>query len=65
MPRFPELPDDEYASIYLEDTDRPLPRKIHQNTRYAYHKTIARRQGKQPILQGLASLARALRQETS
>jgi serine/threonine-protein kinase len=42
MPRFPELPDDEYASVYLEDTDRPLPEKIDQNTRYAYFKTIAR-----------------------
>ncbi len=42
MPRFPELPKDDYASIYLEDTDRPLPKKILQNTRYAYFKTIAR-----------------------
>ena len=41
MPRFPELPEDHYASIYLEDTDRPLPEKINQNTRYAYYKTIA------------------------
>jgi len=42
MPQFPEPPDDDYASIYLEETDRPLPEKIFQNTRYAYFKTIAR-----------------------
>ncbi len=42
MPQFPELPEDEYDSIYLEETDRPLPEKIFQNTKYAYFKTIAR-----------------------
>jgi len=42
MPRFPELPDDDHASIFLEDTDRPFPEKPLQNTRYAYFKTIAR-----------------------
>jgi serine/threonine-protein kinase len=42
MPRFPELPSDEYASIYLEDTDRALPEKLNQNTRYTHFKTIAR-----------------------
>lgn len=42
MPRFPEPPSDAYASIYLEDTDRPLPEKINQSTRYTHFKTIAR-----------------------
>jgi len=42
MPRFPELPSDDYDSIYLEDTDRPLPEIINQNTRYTHFKTIAR-----------------------
>ncbi len=42
MPRFPEPPEDDYESIYLEETDRPLPEKIFQNTRYAYFKTIAK-----------------------
>jgi serine/threonine protein kinase len=42
MPRFPELPDDDYASVYLEETDRPLPETINQNTRYTHFKTIAR-----------------------
>ncbi len=41
MPRFPELPQDDYASVYLEDTDRELPQKINQGSRYAYFKTIA------------------------
>ncbi len=42
MTAFPELPDDDTEVIYLEDTDRPLPTKINQSTRYAYFKTIAR-----------------------
>ena len=42
MTRFAEPPEDDYAVIYLEDTDRPLPRSINPNTRYAYFKTIAR-----------------------
>ena len=42
MTSFPERPDDEYVVVYLEDTDRPLPQKINQSTRYAYFKTIAR-----------------------
>lgn len=54
MPRFPELPNDDYASIYLEDTDRELPEKINQSTRYAYFKTIAR--GGKSIIQSCKDL---------
>ena len=54
MPKFPELPDDEYATIYLEDTDRPLPKKVSQSTRYAYFKTIAR--GGKSIIQSCKDL---------
>ena len=54
MPRFPEPPHDDYASIYLEDTDRPLPEKINQSTRYAYFKTIAR--GGKSIIQSCKDL---------
>ena len=32
----------DYASVYLEDTDKALPGKININTRYAYFKTIAK-----------------------
>lgn len=41
MPRIPEKPQDGYESIYLDDTDRPLPEKINQSTRYIHFKTIA------------------------
>jgi serine/threonine-protein kinase len=33
---------EEYASVYLQDTDKVLPEKIDVRTRYAYFKTIAR-----------------------
>lgn len=42
MTTFPELPNDDYAMIYLENTDKELPTTLHQNTRYAYFKTIAK-----------------------
>lgn len=42
MTKFAEPPDDTYAAVFLEDTDRLLPDKINQSTRYAYFKTIAR-----------------------
>lgn len=42
MTTFPQPPKDDYAVLYLEDTDKPLPEKIVQATRYAYFKTIAR-----------------------
>lgn len=32
----------EYASVYLEDTDRPLPEKINPKLRYAFFSTIAK-----------------------
>jgi serine/threonine-protein kinase len=54
MTRFPAPPDDEYAAIYLEDTDRPLPETINQSTRYAYFKTIAR--GGKAIIQSCKDL---------
>ena len=54
MPRFPEPPDDDYASIYLEETDRRLPEKINQSTRYAYFKTIAK--GGKSIIQSCKDL---------
>lgn len=40
MLNFPEPPR-EYASIFLEETDKSLPKKIDQRTRYAYFSTIA------------------------
>lgn len=42
MTTFPEPPSDDYAVIYLEDTDKALPETLNPNTRYAYFKTIAR-----------------------
>ncbi|MBL1142536.1 MAG: serine/threonine protein kinase [Proteobacteria bacterium] len=42
MTTFPELPRDEYDIIYLENTDKELPTKLNQSTRYAYFKTIAK-----------------------
>lgn len=42
MTAFPEPPKDDYAVLYIEDTDKALPEKIVQSTRYAYFKTIAR-----------------------
>jgi len=42
MPRFPDPPTDDYASIYLEETDRALPKILNPNTRYTHFKTIAR-----------------------
>jgi len=42
MTAFPPLPEDDYSVVYMEDTDRTLPKKILQSTRYAFFKTIAR-----------------------
>lgn len=42
MTRFPESPSDEYAMVYLENTDKSLPNKLDTSMRYAYFKTIAR-----------------------
>jgi len=40
--RFPEQPEDKSAVIIMEDTDKPLPERVSQSTRYAYFKTIAK-----------------------
>jgi len=40
MINFPEPPKN-YASVFLEETDKPLPKKIDQRTRYAFFSTIA------------------------
>lgn len=54
MTAFPEPPDDDYAVLYREDTDKPLPEKIVQTTRYAYFKTIAR--GGKSVIQSCRDL---------
>ncbi len=41
MLNFPEPPK-EYSSVFLEETDKPLPEKIDQRTRYAFFSTIAK-----------------------
>ena len=41
MLNFPQPPKS-YGYVYLEDTDKPLPRKINQNTRYVMFTTIAK-----------------------
>lgn len=42
MPKFSELKTREYASVYMEDTDTPLPLKPDPHLRYAYFSTIAK-----------------------
>ena len=54
MTSFPEPPSDEYAIVYLENTDKELPIKLNQNMRYAYFKTIAR--GGKAIVQSCKDL---------
>jgi len=54
MTVFPEPPVDDYAVLYREDTDKPLPEKITQSTRYAYFKTIAR--GGKSVIQSCKDL---------
>ena len=54
MTSFPEPPSDDYAIVYLENTDSQLPLKINQSTRYAYFKTIAR--GGKAIIQSCKDL---------
>lgn len=41
MLNFPQPPK-RYSDVFLEDTDKPLPEKIDQRTRYAYFTTIAK-----------------------
>ena len=52
-PRF-GLAADDYPVVYLQDTDKPLPQRIHPHTRYAYFKTIAR--GGRSIIQSCKDL---------
>ncbi len=40
MLNFPEPPKS-YSSVFLEETDKPLPKKIDPRTRYAFFSTIA------------------------
>lgn len=54
MTSFPELPADDYAVLYREETDKALPEKLTQSTRYAYFKTIAR--GGKSIIQSCKDL---------
>lgn len=43
MTQFPQpTEDDDYAAVYLEETDKPLPTKLSPATRYMYFKTIAK-----------------------
>jgi serine/threonine protein kinase len=51
---FQQLPTDEGAIVYLEETDRELPQKVDSRTRYAYFKTIAR--GGKSIIQSCKDL---------
>lgn len=53
MTRFSQ-PADDYPVVYLKDTDKPLPKRIHPHTRYAYFKTIAR--GGRSIIQSCKDL---------
>ena len=41
MLNFPEPPK-KYSAVFLEETDKPLPRKIDPRTRYAFFSTIAK-----------------------
>jgi len=54
MTSFPEPPSDDYAILYLENTDRELPIKLNPNLRYAYFKTIAK--GGKAIIQSCKDL---------
>jgi len=54
MTTFTELPSDEYDIVYMENTDKELPLKLNQNTRYAYFKTIAK--GGKAIIQSCKDL---------
>jgi len=35
-------PPKEYSDVFIEDTDKPLPEKLNQNTRYMFLSTIAK-----------------------
>ena len=42
MSEFPKFKQDEYPTLYIEQTDRDLAKKINPNFRYSHFKTIAR-----------------------
>ena len=52
--KFPPPHKDTFATLYAEDTDRPLPSRVDPNTRYAYFKTIAR--GGKSVIQSCKDL---------
>lgn len=52
--KFPPPPKEAFATLYVEDTDRPLASRIDASTRYAYFKTIAR--GGKSIIQSCKDL---------
>ena len=54
MTSFPEPPSDDYAMIYLENTDKELPEKLNPSMRYAYFKTIAK--GGKAVIQSCKDL---------
>ncbi len=54
MTTFPKLPKDNYALLYLQNTDKALPETLTQNMRYAYFKTIAK--GGKAIVQSCQDL---------
>jgi len=42
MSEFPKFRQDEYPKLYIEQTDKDLPKEIDPNFRYSHFKTIAR-----------------------
>jgi len=54
MTTFPEPPKDEYAIVYLENTDQDLPSNLSHSMRYAYFKTIAK--GGKAVIQSCKDL---------
>lgn len=51
---FPQLPLQNTATLYLEETDKRLPKRVDAHTRYAFFKTIAR--GGKSIIQSCKDL---------
>jgi len=42
MSEFPKFRQDEYPTLYIEQTDKDLAKQINPNFRYSHFKTIAR-----------------------
>ena len=53
MLHFPEPPKN-YSSVFLDETDKPLPEKIDPRTRYAFFSTIAK--GGKPLIKSCKDL---------